>query len=274
MAIPLGWNRQPPWADYKSVECETTREALSAQLDGEDDPGERAGVDAHLTGCAACRQWLDRAALVNRLARTSPAPAIAPLSDDALATLLAAAPGRGRAWLALTLRALLGVLGAMQLGLALLQVAAVGQGGTHVHGDTTLDGATPNHLWNESAAWNLAIGAGFLWIAARRTRPGGIVPTLTAFIGVLSLLSVVDIMHGRVEPLRLISHGLILAGYLIILALTRPGLNTGDPRPTRQPGTSRYRARFDDEESAYPMPTVPREDSGAPAARSTRHIAA
>jgi predicted anti-sigma-YlaC factor YlaD len=250
------------------------REALSAQLDGEDDPGERAAVDAHLAGCAACRQWLDGAALVNRLARTSPAPAMAPLSDDALATLLAAAPGRGRAWLALTLRALLGAFGALQLVLALIQVTAVGMGTGAMHGDTTIDGATPNHLWHESAAWNLAVGAGFLWIAARRTRPGGIVPTLTAFIGVLSLLSAVDIIQGRVEPLRLVSHGLILGGYLIILALTRPSLNSGDPRPTRQPGTSRYRARFEDEESAYPMPSAARTDSSAPAAKSTHHIAA
>jgi predicted anti-sigma-YlaC factor YlaD len=250
------------------------REALSAQLDGEDDPSERAGVDAHLAGCAACRQWLNGAALVNRLARTSPAPAMAPLSEDALATLLAAAPGRGRAWLALTLRALLGALGAMQLVLALMQITALGTGAGTMHGGTTMDGASPNHLWHESAAWNLAIGAGFLWIAARRTRPGGIVPTLTAFIGVLSLLSAVDIVQGRVEPLRLVSHGLILAGYVIILALTRPGLNSGDPRPTRQPGTSRYRARFEDDESAYPMPSAARPDSGAPAAKSTRHIAA
>jgi hypothetical protein len=91
---------------------------------------------------------------------------------------------------------------------------------------------------------------------------------------VLSLLSAVDIIQGRVEPLRLVSHGLILGGYLIILALTRPSLNSGDPRPTRQPGTSRYRARFEDEESAYPMPSAARTDSGAPAAKSTHHIAA
>lgn len=229
------------------MRCEGAREALSAQLDGEDDASQRDAVDAHLADCGACRSWLDAAARVTRLARTSPAAAV-PLRPEALATVLAAAPGRGRARLALTLRSVLGVLGAVQLLLALAQVLAIPSGMSHLHG-TTVDGATPNHLWHESAAWNVAIGAGFLWIALRRSRPSGIVPTLTAFIAVLTVLSVVDVAEGRVEPVRLVSHALILAGYLIILALTRPALHTGDPRPDRQPGTPRYHVRLDDLDS-------------------------
>ena len=244
------------------VTCEAAREALSAQLDGEDEAS-GAEVDAHLEGCPACRDWLDAAARVTRLARTTPAPAVAPLRPAALAAILAAAPGRARARLALTLRAALGALGAVQLLLALAQVLAVGKVGD-AHG-STVEGATPNHLWHESAAWNVAIGAGFLWIALRRTRPSGLVPTLTAFIAVLTLLSVVDVANGRVEPVRLASHGLVLAGYLIILALLRPGLHTGDPRPGRQPGRPRYRVRFD-EASSYER--AQRDDSDAPAARA------
>jgi predicted anti-sigma-YlaC factor YlaD len=242
--------------------CEAVREALSAQLDGED-PGS-AEVDAHLAGCPACRSWLDGAARVTRLARTGPAPVLAPLDPDALAAILAAAPGRARARLALTLRAALGVLGAVQLLLALAQVLAIGGDAGHAH-VTTMDGATPNHLWHESAAWNVAIGAGFLWIAVRRTRPSGLVPTLTAFIAVLTLLSVVDVASGRVEPVRLVSHGLVLAGYLVILALLRPALRTGDPRPDRQPGRPRYRVRFDGG-SSYER--AQRDDRDAPAARA------
>jgi predicted anti-sigma-YlaC factor YlaD len=247
-----------------SMGCEAVREALSAQLDGEDEASGRAEVDAHLDTCPACRSWLDGAARVTRLARTSPAPAVAALGPDALTAILAAAPGRARARLALTLRAALGVLGAVQLLLALAQVLAAGEGVGHLHG-TTLDGATPDHLWHESAAWNVAIGAGFVWIALRRTRPNGLVPTLTAFVAVLTLLSVVDVANGRVESVRLVSHGLILAGYLIILALLRPGLHTGDPRPDRQPGTPRFRVRFD---GASSHERAPADDSDAPAARA------
>jgi predicted anti-sigma-YlaC factor YlaD len=246
------------------MRCETAREALSAQLDGEDEAAERAEVDAHLDSCPACRSWLDSAARVTRLARTGQAPAVAPLGPDALAAILAAAPGRARARLALTLRAALGVLGAVQLLLALAQVLAVDQGVGHLHG-TTVDGATPDHLWHESAAWNVAIGAGFLWIALRRTRASGLVPTLTAFVAVLTMLSVVDVANGRVETVRLVSHGLILAGYLIILALLRPGLQTGDPRPDQQSGTPRFRVRFDHDSSHE---QAQRDDRDAPAARA------
>jgi predicted anti-sigma-YlaC factor YlaD len=246
------------------VRCEAVREALSAQLDGEDEAGTRAEVGAHLKTCAGCRGWLDAAARVTRLARTGAPPDLAPLAPDAMAAILAAAPGRTRAWLAMTLRAALGLLGAVQLLLALAQVLAVGDGVRHLH-DTTVDGATPNHLWHESAAWNVAIGAGFLWIALRRTRPSGLVPTLTAFIAVLTLLSAVDVVSGRVEPVRLVSHGLILAGYVIILALTRPELRTGDPRPDRQPGTPRYRVHFDGGSS---HDRARRDDTDAPAARA------
>jgi predicted anti-sigma-YlaC factor YlaD len=242
------------------VTCEEAREALSAQLDGED----TGSADEHLATCAACQGWVDRAARVTRLARTSLVPAVAPLRPDALATILAAVPGRARARLALSLRAALGVLGAVQLLLALAQVLAIGGGVGHVH-DTTVDGATPDHLWHESAAWNVAIGAGFLWIALRRTRPSGLMPTLTAFIAVLTLLSVVDVVGGRVESVRLVSHGLILAGYLIILALLRPGLHTGAPGPDRQPGTTRFRVRLD-RLSSYER--AHREDRDAPAARA------
>jgi predicted anti-sigma-YlaC factor YlaD len=38
---------------------------------GEERAGESAATDTHLRGCPACRQWLDDAAAVTRLARTS-----------------------------------------------------------------------------------------------------------------------------------------------------------------------------------------------------------
>src|SRR4051812_42721597 len=69
--------------------CERWREMLSAQLDGEDDPAARPLVDEHLAGCAACREWLDRAAAVNRLTR--PAVPVPDLGDRILAALPVAA---------------------------------------------------------------------------------------------------------------------------------------------------------------------------------------
>ena len=211
---------------------------LSAQMDGEDDPADRPLVDEHLAGCAGCRQWLDRAATVNRLTRTSIATGVPDLSAAILAASPISPPRRrlvttGRLYVALA-----GV-GAVQLILGLTQVGG-GASGAHVH--TGLD-ATPGHLWHESAAWNVAVGAGFLFLALRRSRPSGLVPMLTAFVGTLLLLSVNDLSAARVDATRLVSHGFVFAGYLLVIALSRT------TTPAEPPGAraSGWRADFTDE---------------------------
>jgi len=217
----------------RCVEC---REALSARLDGEEGPEGRAAVDAHLSGCAECRRWLDDAARVTRLARTSvatPAPAIDP-------DVLAAAPGPGRVRLAAALRVALAAVGGSQLLLGLVQMTTY-QPVTQLHA---------SHLWHESAAWNVAIGAGFVWTAARRVPASALIPVLTAFVGVLTLLSANDLWSARVEFERLLSHGLVVAGYLIMVAMTRPTLRSPAPPSGPEPGLSRWRVRFDEAETA------------------------
>lgn len=274
---------------------------LSAQLDGEDLPAERAAVEAHLAGCAGCREWLDQAAAVNRLTSTSMAT-----PPDLTAAILAALPGAagdvGRAaagdpsrageaggaadrlragetggsadrpravtgglvlmpaggsgslWrfrsfpVVGALLVVLAAVGAVQLILGLDQIGG-GVVGAHVHAG--LD-ATPGHLWHESAAWNVAVGAGYLFIALRRVRPSGLVPMLTAFVGMLLLLSVNDLTAARVDAARLISHGFVIVGYLLIVALSRiPGGFVSTPPGTRAGGGT-WRASFagaDDEEA-------------------------
>jgi len=202
-------------SDYGDVGCEGFREALSARLDGEQEPVEPAVVDAHLADCADCRRWFEQAALVTRLIRTAPAPP----AVDVTEAVVGAAPGQWRGRLAVTLRALLATLGLVQLVLGLVQATTL-RPHAEVHG-ITVDGATADHLWHESAAWNIAVGAAFLWVASRRGRPVGIVPILTVFIGVLTLLSATDIVAGRVAAARLVSHLFVLTGYLIVLALSR-----------------------------------------------------
>ncbi|MCO8269001.1 zf-HC2 domain-containing protein [Actinoplanes sp. TRM 88003] len=276
---------------------------LSAQLDGEDDPADRPAVDAHLAGCAGCREWLDRAATVNRLTSTSMAtppdltaailaalpttrgdssalpprlgdlaapsptrgdPAAPPLTRGGLTALPSArggvaasesvaVSGKGR-WLSAmgrlpiagALIVALAVVGAVQLILGLNQIGG-GVVGAHVH--TGLD-ATPGHLWHESAAWNVAVGAGYLFIALRRTRPSGLVPMLTAFVGTLLLLSINDLTAARVDLARLVSHGFVILGYLLIVALSRiPGGFVTSPPGARATGGGAWRARFGDGDS-------------------------
>ena len=237
---------------------------LSAQLDGEDDPADRERVDEHLAGCADCREWLDRAATVNRLTRTSVVTEVPDLSAAIMAAVAAqpAPPSRVSArfgWLtraraATALYLGLAVIGAVQLILGLGQVGG-GQSGEHVHAGVD---AAAGHLWHESAAWNVAVGAGYLFIALRRSRPAGLVPMLTAFVAMLLLLSVNDLTADRVDGARLVSHGFVILGYLLIVALSRVAPETARPPGAHVDGGSGWRARFeDDDEPAEPAALVP-----------------
>jgi predicted anti-sigma-YlaC factor YlaD len=247
--------------------CEHWRELLSAQLDGEDDPADRAAVDEHLAGCAGCREWLDRAATVNRLTRTGLVTPVPDLSTAILAVLPTALATRKKAqWLVPALYVALGVVGAVQLILGLSQVGG-GMSGVHVHAG--LD-ATPGHLWHESAAWNVAVGAAYLFLALRRSRPTGLVPMLTAFVGMLLLLSVNDLTAGRVDTTRLVSHAFVICGYLLIVALTR--LTPGLVRPPgSRAGGSGWRVAVEeagDEEERPALRLVPRRPGPLTAKRA------
>lgn len=222
-------NSQPPARDHRHMRCEEWRVLVSAQLDGEDDPADAQRVDAHLGGCANCRQWLDRAATVNRLTRTSAAASPPDLSAAILAALPPAAPPAApRRRAAGALYAALGLVGAVQLVLGLAQVGG-GTTGAHSHAGAGLT-ATSGHLWHESAAWNVALGAGFLLVGLRRSRPTGLVPMLTAFVAMLVLLSTNDLTTGKVDVQRLVSHGFVLAGYAIVIALSRRAVDPAGPQ--------------------------------------------
>lgn len=280
--MTVAGNRSGLRTDYPHMGCEQWREVLSAQLDGEETAVERAAAQGHLDECAQCRAWFATAAAVTRRVRTRLVTDVPDRTDAILAALGGAAaaggvadtgdtpaarrsrwrphlPGRGA--LVLGLRAALGLLGAVQLVLGLAQV---GRGATaeHLH-------ASGQHLWHESAAWNVAVGAGFLFVAVRRSPPAGLLPMLSAFVGTLLLLSVNDLATGSVSGERLVSHGFLVVGYLVTVLLSRPGLRPGGPAPQRQPAPSRW--QFGADEAERPLRVV---NSGAyPAQAADRHAA-
>jgi predicted anti-sigma-YlaC factor YlaD len=208
------------------VDCTQCKEALSARLDGEESAAQGRTIDAHLTTCAACRRFADEAARVTRLART----AVATRDPDVVEAVLAAAPRSRRPRLATALRVLLGLVGLAQLDIALVGVLTAQSDGHDSQG-VMLEGASITHFAHESAAWNLALGVGFLWIAWRSSRTSGIVPTLATFVAVLAALVALDVVAGRVDPERFLLHGLVVLGLILVLVLDRLPRPTGGAAP-------------------------------------------
>jgi predicted anti-sigma-YlaC factor YlaD len=185
------------------VKCEDCREALSARLDGEAEPMPARAVDRHVSTCADCRSWLVRAERLHRSLLLSAAP---PVPDLTEAILERTPVPVNEGWPA---RIALGLVAVAQLTLALSQVLDVHAG--HETG----------HLTHESSAWNLAVGIGLLWAALRTKAAAGQLPVLTGFVVVLTVLSAIDAVNGNVTAGRLLSHGLVVAGLLLLLAVHR-----------------------------------------------------
>lgn len=175
--------------------------------------------------------------MINRRTRTGMAASPGPDAAPGLDAILAAAPGRSWVHAGRTLRILLGTLGFGQFILGLAQIASVDM----ARGVGSAGGMSSDHLLHESAAWNVAIGAGYLWIAFRRARPAGVLPVLTAFVGVLLVLSIADLGSGEVVATALLTHVFVALGYIILLILRHPGFDTATP-----PGRWRLRLRADD----------------------------
>ncbi|MFR9805471.1 zf-HC2 domain-containing protein [Pseudonocardia sp. RS010] len=269
------------------MRCDECREAISARLDGEDLPGESATVDDHLAVCAGCRAYADRAAHVTRTARTRLAVETPDLSaalldawdaggavgpgpapdgpatgsgPDAREPSGAGPGGRGRRGLDVV-RAALGALALGQLGLAVSGIVAAT--GSEHHG-LELAGASVAHFSHESAAWNLALGVAFAWVALGGARPApALVSMIAAFVGVLTALSVPDLVAGRVDPARLLGHVLVVAGLVLLVAhrvLVR-GDGGGSSEPGRTPS---------DDPSAAEGPGDARRTAGRDAGRDDR----
>ncbi|MDD7940839.1 zf-HC2 domain-containing protein [Actinomycetospora lutea] len=218
-----------------SSDCDVCREAVSAALDGEAGAAESARVDAHLAGCAACRAWRRDAEAVTRRARTG----VVVGGPDLVDRVVGAAPGLRARWWGVTARAGLAAAGLAQavLGLVGLLGAATHAG----HGDDPLVllGAGMAHAAHESAAWNLALGVAFVAGAIWSRHLAGLMPVLGAFIAVLAVLSGVDLVAGRVEPARVAAHLVLVAGFLLGLAVVRT-----TPRPGAGPSPgARWRSR-------------------------------
>jgi predicted anti-sigma-YlaC factor YlaD len=228
--------------------------------------------------------------MVNRLIRTAPADPAPGLTEAQLASALAQLPPppspRRRTWHRLARLALGGIgasqaaLGAIALGFpgaamgghtAMTGTAMTGTAmtgtvagghaammGMAADGHTSILGADLAHMSHESAAWNLALGVAFLVGAGWTRHLAGTLPVLGSFVLVLSLVSALDLISGNVDPARVGSHLLVVAGLglIVLILITRPP--EFQPRPLRTGLAGRTALAPDGgaEESAAPAPAA------------------
>ena len=151
---------------------------------------------------------------------------------DVVDAVLDAAPSPARLPMGLVLRVALAIVAVAQLLIGVLQLLGIEIAADHIH----VGSLAGDHTGNESAAWDIAIGAGFLWIAARRGRPTGTLPILTVFVAALVVLNVNDLAGGQTDLAHVATHSFVAVGYLIVLALMHPAFEAHRPPPGRADG--------------------------------------
>jgi len=163
-------------------------------------------VDAHLETCASCQAWHAEAAALTRTLRVRPAT---PVPDLTAAILDAAPPITPPAPRRSLPRILLGCVAIAQLLLGMGQVVGSWTAAMHVGHAMGVGGG---HLFNESTAWNLAVGLGLLWTALRPAATAGMLPVVGAFLAVLVPYSASDLLSGTATASRVLSHLILVIG--------------------------------------------------------------
>ncbi len=183
--------------------CHLVRESLSARADGEEALLDVSSCDRHLAGCDDCRDFHARLGPLIRATRVRAAEPV----PDLTAAILAAAAEQDLAKVAerhLLARRVLVVVGLVQVLVAGL--ALVGDLG---------------HVARELAAWEVAMGVGFVVAAAQPHRATGLVPV----VGVLALVSVVgslgDLASGATTFVEELQHLPELLGVWLAVTVSR-----------------------------------------------------
>lgn len=206
-------------SDYRRVQCDVARDALSARIDGERGPVPAARVDEHVDQCAGCRVWLDRvteqAASLRRLAQGR--AVLPPRHTRGRVEGLSIPRLSWQRW------ALLGV-GVLQIGLGAVQALGwLSVGLSHDHGM-----GSGGHLLNESTSWSITLGVVMMGAAVWPSAAAGLAGVLSVFVGVLAPYVVADAVSGAVTATRVLTHAAIVLGAILAILVWR---RTGSPRP-------------------------------------------
>jgi len=219
------------------MDCDRVREAISAQIDGEEPQLPSEVLTAHLYDCAACAQWQGRAHAVTRRVRLGGAF----LDHDLTAGVLAAEAGAGRArvWPRLRLAQRGGLIA---LGLAQFAIAAPMLLLGHDH-DAGM------HAAHELGSFNLALAIAFAVGAIRPALSAGLAwPCGIAAAG-LATTAIIDLIGGQALGADEAQHLVALAGAALLVWQSRLGDAGGAvpaARPVADPAVTRLGGTFTD----------------------------
>lgn len=184
--------------DLSPVNCEQAHLVLSARLDDEASPTERADLETHLGACLECGTYAERLAALGRLVRVRPAE---PVPDLVAVVTTRARPAR------------LGRGGWMRPALAWVAVVLVLQNvQALVLGETA---GAEAHLARHLGAFGVALGIGFAYIAWRPHRAVGLLPLVAALVATMIASAAFDLLDGARRPVSETTH----LGELVGLAL-------------------------------------------------------
>jgi predicted anti-sigma-YlaC factor YlaD len=190
------------------MDCERTRSAISARLDGEDAGVAPEALTAHLGTCPSCRDFELQAAAMHRQVRVAPAPPVPDLTARILSAIGASdeAPAQSHvdAW-----RVALACIAIIQIGLAVPALFLGSDAGLPVH--------TARHI----GSFSIALAVGFLFAAWRPSRVSGLFPVAAALVACLVITSIVDVTSGRAAAGNEVSHVTELLGLALLWVVGR-----------------------------------------------------
>lgn len=217
--------------DDTGMRCQVAREALSARLDGEPQQVPSQRVDAHLGACRECRAWLIDVAVQTRRLASAEVGHGPDLVERIMATAGVVPVPPYRRWLHELVsdyrRWGLIVVGAIQVAVALAQIAGIDFGLVAHHGHGAATGA---HLLHESTAWFLALGVAMIVAGIWTTAAVGVCAIAGAFGLVLFGYVAIDAWNGQVTAARIASHLPVLLGFVFALLVARDRVGAATPR--------------------------------------------
>lgn len=189
------------------MNCNQIRQAISARIDGEALGVDEPTLEAHLTSCPDCREFLTRTEALHRAVRLAPAPSIPDLTPGIL-TAIGAESESSESNLALRW---------VLVALALVQIA-VAVPALVLGSDSSLPVHTARHL----GSFDVALAVGFLFAAWRPSRALGLLPVVAALVACLVGSSMLDVIAGNTAAISEAHHVTDFAGLVVLWLLSRP----------------------------------------------------